>query len=269
MAMIGSEGIYGEILESCSKGETVALATIVKTTGSTPGKVGFKMLIYSDGRISGTVGGGCNEAKVIYEALEAINTGQPKLITLTYTGVNSGSPICGGTSEVFIEPILTQPTLYIFGAGHIAQALTKIAKTIGFRTAVFDDREEFANRERFPEADEVHVIDFNRVQDVVKLKSNSYVVIVTRGHKHDQDVLKSVLKDDKVAYVGMIGSSKKVKEVFSSLIQEGVNEALLKKVCAPIGLDIGAKTPAEIAVSITAEIIAKRHGKIVQGSSHK
>ena len=163
--------------------------------------------------------------------------------------------------EVLIEPITRRPTLYIMGAGHVGQALAGIGRIVGCRTVVVDDREKYADTTRFEDADEVLVSDFSEIAGKVKVGKSSYIVIVTRGHQHDKTVLKAFIHSN-AAYIGMIGSRKKVKEVFQSLIQEGVDEKLLNHVYSPIGLDIGAQTASEIAISIMAEIIAHSRGKI-------
>lgn len=254
--MTGDLETYLAILEANRRGCAVALATVVRADGSTPGKIGFKMLVFNDGKILGTVGGGENETVAITEALDTIRKGQARLKTIKYEGrgASSDEPICGGSMDIFIEPILPSVTLYIFGAGHVGEALAKIAKIIGLRVVVVDDREEFANKERFPEADEILVTDYEQVEDKLKLPANAYVVIATHGHRNDLDVLKSFVRCD-LEYIGMMGSRKKVEEVFKALEKDGVPRKLLKRVHAPIGTDIGAQTPAEIAVSIVAEII--------------
>lgn len=255
--LVDNDDIYREILEARSRREPVALATIVKVSGSTPGKLGFKMLVLSSGKVLGTVGGGCNEANIVAEAMEAIRTGEARLVVVEYEGADIGSeePLCGGSCEVFIEPILPPPTLYIFGAGHVGQSLAKVGKVAGFRIVIIDDREEFANKERFPDADEILVTDFSKANEKLKLSGTSCIVVATRGHKNDRTVLRSLVECD-LRYIGMIGSKKKVKETFGSLERDGTSRELLQKVHAPIGLSIGAKTPAEIAISIVAEIIS-------------
>jgi xanthine dehydrogenase accessory factor len=223
------------------------------------------MLVYGNGEILGSVGGGTFEAKVISEALNAIRTSEPKTYKFKFDknekDRSDNQPICGGKMEVLIEPIAPKPTLYIMGAGHIGLALAIIGKIIGFRIVVVDDRETFANKARFPDADEVLVLNFDRIADKVKLNSSSYVVIVTRGHLHDKTVLKAFIRSD-ATYIGMIGSRKKVKYVFQSLIEEGIEEKLIDRVYSPIGIDIGAQTASEIAVSIMAEMIAHARGKV-------
>lgn len=259
-----TDEIYQEILRLRSEGKTAALATVIRVTGFTPGKLLFKMLVYPNRETLGTVGGGAFEGRVISEALAVINTQDAKVFDFEFQGCNSAmtddQQICGGKMEVFIEPIMVKPTLYIIGAGHIGQALAKIGKTIGFKVIVVDDREEFANREKLPDADEIRLLDFGKVADEIKVDQSSCIVIVTRGHQHDKTVLKAFI-GSKATYIGMIGSKRKVKEVFQSLLDDGIEKGLLDHVYAPIGLDIGAQTPSEIAVSIMAEIIAHKYEK--------
>ncbi len=221
------------------------------------------MLVFPNGKIIGTVGGGKNEANIISEAKKVIETGEAKLAAFEYEGpdVDSKEPICGGSCEVFIEPILPRLTLYIFGAGHVGQPLAKIGKIAGFRIVVIDDREEFANKARFPDADEILVTDFSKVKERLKFSKRSCFIIATRGHENDLEVLRAFIESD-LLYIGMIGSKRKVKEVFESLKRDGISKRLLERVHAPIGLSIGAETPAEIAISIIAEIVLKiRTGK--------
>lgn len=259
--MASDSEIFQEIIEANERGEALVLATVVKAGGSTPGKVGFKMLVYSDGRILGTVGGGRNEAEVLAQAKEVMRTGEAKLVAVKYEGANVGSdePICGGFSEIFIDPLSTAPTLTIFGAGHIGQALAKIAKIAGFQTVVVDDREEFANKENFPDAKQILVADVKGAKEKLQLTPKSLVVIITRGHKNDLDVLRSFITRE-LEYIGMIGSKRKITEIFESLEREGISRKQLEKVHAPIGLNIGSETPGEIAVSIVAELISIIHG---------
>jgi xanthine dehydrogenase accessory factor len=218
------------------------------------------MLVYSDGRILGTVGGGRNEAEVLAQAMEVMRTGEARSIVVRYEGADVGSdePICGGFSEIFIDPLSTAPTLIIFGAGHIGQALAKIAKIAGFQTVIVDDREEFANKENFPDAKQILVTDVKGAKEKLQLTPRSYVVIITRGHKNDLDVLRSFITSE-LRYIGMIGSKRKIGEMFETLENEGIARKLLEKVHAPIGLNIGSETPGEIAVSIVAELISVTH----------
>jgi xanthine dehydrogenase accessory factor len=222
------------------------------------------MLVYSDGKTSGTVGGGLLEAKVREEALRCISDKKPRLLefALDDESADSIGVLCGGKVKVFIEPIQGASTLYVFGGGHIALPLVQFAKALEFAVVVVDDRPEFANKERFPLADEVKVGDFSQVAKSIDFRESDCVVIITRGHEHDEEVLKECLSKEKPpGYVGMIGSKEKIARTFSHLREQGVSEQLVAKVKAPIGLDIGARTPAEIATSIMAEIVAHKYGK--------
>jgi xanthine dehydrogenase accessory factor len=250
------KNIYEEIEKVIRMGEVATLATIIKTKGSTPGKVGQKMLVKSDGTTVGTVGGGCIDAEVFARTQDVIKTGVAQTFTITLSKEEAGDSglICGGEVEIFIEPLAT-PSVYIFGAGHISCTISKIAKMAGFRVVVIDDREEFANCQRFPEADEILLRPFDSID--LMPSEDSYIVIVTRGHRYDQQVLEWAVKQ-KAKYIGMIGSKEKIKNTYENLVSRGVSKGVLERVHSPIGLDIGAKTPDEIAVSIVAELIKIR-----------
>ena len=251
--------IYQEIVRVKEAGQEAALVTIVSASGSTPREEGAKMLVRPDGTIVGTIGGGNLEAQVIKEAIMVIKQGQPKRIhfTLSDKEASEVGMICGGDLEVFIEPILTAPTLFIFGGGHISLSLARMGKLIGFKITVIDDRAEFANAERFPDAETVLTGDFITIFPKLKIDKTSYIVIVTRGHQHDELVLEWAVGTP-AKYIGMIGSKTKVKTIFSHLLAKGVSQETLDSVHSPIGLGIGAQTPEEIAVSILAEIIKIR-----------
>jgi xanthine dehydrogenase accessory factor len=253
------DDIYQEIVRVKAEGGEAALVTVVSASGSTPREEGAKMLVRPDGSIFGTIGGGSLEARVIKEAIEVIKRGKPKHhhFALTARGAGELGMICGGDTDVFIEPILTQPTLYIFGGGHIALALAKMGKLCGFKITVVDDRADFAQAERFPEADVILAKDFNKSFSKIKIDRLSYIVIVTHGHKHDEVVLEWAVGTP-AKYVGMIGSKTKNKTIFTHLRARGISQEQLDRVHAPIGLEIGAQTPEEIAVSILAEIIKAR-----------
>jgi xanthine dehydrogenase accessory factor len=222
------------------------------------------MLVYPDGKISGTVGGGLLEAKVREEALGCISDKKPRLLKLALDEESADSigVLCGGKVQVFVEPVQGASTVYVFGGGHIAIPLVQFAKTLEFAVAVVDDRQDFANRERFPQADEVKVGEFASVTKSMNFCEGDSVVIISRGHAHDEVVLKECLsKASLPGYIGMIGSREKIARTFSNLRDQGISQELLAKVRAPIGLDIGARTPAEIALSIIAEIVAYRYGR--------
>ncbi|HEX3376196.1 MAG TPA: XdhC/CoxI family protein [Candidatus Acidoferrales bacterium] len=240
-------------------GRRGAVATIVNVRGSIPSFETAKMLIRDDGSISGTVGGGCVEAEVWQAAREVMESEKPRTLTfnLNQNPKYDTGLVCGGTLDIFIEPVLPPASLYIFGAGHVALSLYRTAKNAGFDVSVVDDRESYANRERFPEANEVIAEDFEQAMARISPNETSYVVIVTRGHHDDMRVLRWAVQTQ-ARYIGMIGSKRKTITIFRELVKEGIPEDLFERVHAPVGLDIGAITPEEIAVAITAELIAVR-----------
>ena len=252
------------------RGEPSALVTIVRASGSTPQRTGAKMLVFADGRTIGTIGGGCYENDALGKAREAIATGKPALVKydLNDDFVQESGLICGGQMEVYIDPIAPAPSLYVIGAGHVGWHLGRVAADAGFRLHVVDDREKFANAERFPAADTIVVGDIATWLHRAELPASAYVVVVTRGHTHDFDAIRALAARD-LRYLGLIGSRAKVARVFDALEAEGMPVECLARVHAPIGLDIGAITPAEIAISILAELIAIRHGKDVSAVSMK
>ncbi len=254
--------VFTAVAEALERGEPAALVTIVSTTGSTPQRVGAKMLVYSDGRIVGTIGGGCYENDAFWKAREAINTRRPELVhyELSDDFAQETGLICGGQMDVYIEPIEPSPELYIVGAGHVGFHLARLAADVGFRVHIVDDREKFANAERFPTASEVVVDSIPSWLDRANLPSHAYAVIVTRGHTNDLEALRA-LAPRELRYLGLIGSRAKVARIYDALAADGMSPELLARVHAPIGLDIGAVTPQEIAVSILAELIAVKHGK--------
>ncbi len=257
-----NQEVFAALGEAMSRAEDVALVTIVATNGSTPQRVGAKMLVYADGRIVGTVGGGCYENDAFWKAKESLKT--RKALRVKYEldddFAQENGLVCGGQMEVFIEPIEPPPSVYVIGAGHVGQYLGKFAHDAGFMVRVVDDREAFANRERFPDAAEIVVDDVPGWLTAAVLPASAYVVIVTRGHRHDLDALRAVVSRD-LRYVGLIGSRAKIARVYEALVAEGVDPERFAKVHAPIGLDLGAVTPQEIAVSIVAELIAVRRGR--------
>ena len=257
------EDIYEEIVRIKQKGDVAALATIVWVKGSTPRAEGAKLLIKSDGSILGSIGGGCLEAEVWQEAMKVIAEETPKVLNFDLTG-RKDTPeglICGGIMEVLIEPILSQPTVYLFGAGHIASAVSHIAKMTGFRVTVIDDRPAYANAEKFPDADEFHVDDPTMTVSKLNINKPSYLVIACRGHLEDQQVLEQAIKTP-AGYIGMVGSKKKVKTILTNMKAKGISQKNLDKIHAPIGLRIATETPDEIAVSIMAEIIDIRRQRV-------
>jgi xanthine dehydrogenase accessory factor len=254
--------VFAAIVDALARGEATALVTIVSTTGSTPQRVGAKMLVFGDGRIVGTIGGGCYENDAFGKAREAILSRAPQLVhyELDDDFAQETGLICGGQMDVYIEPIEPSPELYIVGAGHVGFHLARIAQEVGFRVHVVDDREKFANAERFPTAAEVIVDDIPAWIARANLPAHAYAVIVTRGHTNDLEALRA-LAPRELRYLGLIGSRAKVARIYDALSADRMPAETLKRVHAPIGLDIGAVTPQEIAVSILAELIAVKHGK--------
>jgi xanthine dehydrogenase accessory factor len=256
--------IYEELVGLRKAGRSGALATIIQVNGSIPAYETAKILVRDDGSMVGTIGGGCVEAEVWQAAREVIADEKPRRMTfhLNNDPAFDSGLICGGTLEVYIEPVPAQPTAFIFGAGHVSQAISKVASLAGFETVIVDNRPAFANRERFAEATEIHADEFEQAFAKLKITGSSYIVIVTRGHRDDMRVLQWAVSTP-ARYIGMIGSRRKVITTFRQLEKEGVAAGKLERVHAPIGLDIGAITPEEIAVAITAELVAVRRGAAV------
>ena len=259
--------LFEEIVRMRKAGMRGALATIVHTNGSIPSYESSRMLVREDGSIVGTIGGGCVEADVWAAAKEVMEKESPRKMTFQLNNVASydNGLICGGSLEVFVEPILPQPVAYIFGGGHISMALAKSASAAGFGIVVIDDREQFANKERFPMAQEL----YTSYEDAfARLAPNaaSYLVIVTRGHRDDMRVLAWAVRTQ-ARYIGMIGSKRKVISVYQALEKEGYAPEEFARVYAPMGLEIGALSPEEIALSITAELIALRRNS--SSAQHK
>ncbi len=336
--------IFEDAVQILNGEQNIALATVIATSGSTPGKVGYKMLVSAQsGDLTGTVGGGLIEAKVIEDARQMLNKPGCRLLRFDLGETpDDEKGICGGTIEllietfdasalslfrdlsiaarggagsvlisiiasdglprkmllqdvhtiddttspafapeivtaikdlvatghgatkvsaggldVFIESLAKPPVVILFGAGHLAGHIAQFAKSVHFRVIVCDDRAEYANRKRFPEADEIVVEDFGRVLKTLRIDANSYLVIVTRGHEHDLIVLEKALKTD-AHYIGMIGSKRKTQTLLDKLREKGVHEASLARVYSPIGISIGAVTPQEIALSIVSELVKIR-----------
>jgi xanthine dehydrogenase accessory factor len=253
--------IYEQIVQLRREGRRGAVATIINVRGSIPSFKAAKMLVRDDGSIVGTIGGGCVEADVWQAAREVMESEKSRTLTfdLNQDPKYDTGLVCGGTLEVFIEPVLPPALLYIFGAGHVAANLCQIAANAGFDPIVTDDRTSYATKERFPTARELRALDFDEAVKNIDPNEASYIVIVTRGHRDDMRLLRWAVQT-RARYIGMIGSKRKVIGIFKMLQEEGVSAHLFDRVHAPIGLDIGAVTPEEIAVAITAELIAfRRH----------
>jgi xanthine dehydrogenase accessory factor len=251
--------IFAEIAKLRREGRKAALATIIQVQGSIPSYESSKILIRDDGSIVGTVGGGCVEAEVWSAAQQVMREEKPRRLHFnlnTQPELDNGL-ICGGSLDIFVEPILAVPTAFIFGGGHVSLYVSKVANVAGFDTVVMDDRPAFANPERFPEAAETHAGPWEEIFPRLKINGFSYIVLVTRGHKGDLTCLRWALTTP-ARYIGMIGSKRKFIEIAKVLEGEGVPTEKLERVHSPVGLDIGALTPEEIAVAIVAEMIAVR-----------
>ena len=256
-----NEEVFRAVVAALDEGQDVALVTIVKTSGSTPQRVGAKMLIYADGRTVGTIGGGCYESDASLKARDSLHTRRAQVVRYELSDdiAEESGLICGGQMEVYIEPLERAAHLYLVGAGHVSAHLARFAAHTGFRVHVLDDRSRFASRERFPEAQDIVVDTIPDALARIEWPASSFVVVVTRGHKHDFEALRAVA-GQKFRYLGMIGSRAKVKRILDALQAQGCQPDWLQEIHAPIGLDIGAVTPAEIAVSILAELVAVKNG---------
>lgn len=253
--------LYEAIVDLRRRGRRAALATIVRRLGSTPRKDHAKMLVLDDGSALGSVGGGCTEAEVWQAAHKVLETGRATLLRFELKDEDAENEglVCGGTVEIFVEPILPDPKLVLLGAGHVARAIAEGAHRLGFQVAVLDDRESFANRERFPHAGEVVAQPFEKGLSPIEVTDNTFILVVTRGHRHDQIALEAAIAS-RARYVGLIGSRRKISMLVDNLLAKGLSPDLFSKLYAPIGIDIGSETPEEIAVSVLAELTAIQKG---------
>jgi xanthine dehydrogenase accessory factor len=251
--------IYQALAELEKKDESAALCTVVSSQGSTPRHVGSKMLVYPDGKFIGTVGGGDLEHRVLDEAWIAIAEGKARLLKYNMVDPSRGDPgVCGGTVEVFVEPILPAPMIVVVGAGHVGKAVVHLAKWLGFRVAVSDDRPEFCNPESVPGADAYYPVEMGKLPEHLKVTRQTYIVITSRGSNVDAAGLPNLLETN-AAYIGVIGSKRRWATTARALKEKGVAEEKIAKVHSPMGLELQAETPEEIAVSIMAEILIVRN----------
>ena len=255
--------LYRKMASLLDEGTPFVLVNVLEAVGSTPRKGGAKMIVLPDGRTIDTIGGGKVEAQATADALEALKRGVSRVVEyeLRPSGEHALGMVCGGQAKVSLDVHAPGSTLFIIGAGHIGQKLAPMAKLLDFRVVVLDERPEFANAARFPDADEVIVGHPRDAANLVHIDERTHVVIVTHGHVHDTDALRAVAPSD-AAYVGLIGSKTKVKTVLGTLAEEGVPVEALARTRAPIGLDLGGQTPGEVSLSILAQIVAERHGKV-------
>ena len=241
--------IYQEAARIKQKGGSAILATLISLDGTFPKGEGAKALMKTSGEKVGFLLGGLeSQNKILSEGEKSLKERKPKVLFSSYEGIKT---------EILLEPVFSEPTVYLFGGGHVSEQVAPLAKRVHFKVVVIDDREMFANQERFPEADEVIVSEFEKCFDRLNIDDSSYIVIVTRGHLYDGFVLEQAVKSD-ARYIGMIGSKKKIKTLYQNLMQKGMTKETLNRVHAPIGIDINSETPEEIAVSIVAELIKVR-----------
>ena len=249
------QSIYQAVAEVVKNNEQAALCTVVRSQGSTPRRAASKMLVYADGSILGSVGGGEMESRVIAEARQAILDGRPRLVEYSMSDPARGDPgVCGGQMEIFVEPIQPNPTLIIFGAGHVGRAVAHLAHWLGFRVVASDDRPEFCTPETFPEADEHYPGSPQEIPAHVRITPRTYVVLTTRNVDVDVQILPSLLSSS-AGYIGVIGSRRRWATTRQKLDDLGISQEELSRVHSPMGLKLNAETPEEIAVSIMAEII--------------
>ncbi|MDP1546234.1 MAG: XdhC/CoxI family protein [Anaerolineales bacterium] len=260
--------IYQALAEIEKNNDSAALCTVTKSEGSTPRHVGSKMLVYPDGKFIGTVGGGDLEHRVLDEAWMAISDGKARLLNYNMSDPSRGDPgVCGGQVEVFVEPILPPPLLVVIGAGHVGKAVVHLAKWLGFRVVVNDDRAEFCNPEATPGADAYYPVEMGKLLEQLPVTKQTYLVVTSRGSSVDALGLPSLL-ESQAAYIGVIGSKRRWATTVKALKAKGVADELIAKVHSPMGLELQAETPEEIAVSIMAEVLMLRDkgsGKPMKG----
>jgi xanthine dehydrogenase accessory factor len=256
--------IFEKVVDAKKRGLPLVLLSVIDVKGSSPREIGARMILWQDGTTDGTIGGGAIEKEALQEAGRVFETREARVFHYDLTDLKMQ---CGGKMSVFIEPILPKKQLIIFGAGHIGLALSHIAELLSFSLTVVDDRSEFANEQRFPHAAAIICKNYKESFNDLIFK-DSYIVIVTYKHLHDQEILEECVKHP-FAYLGMIGSTTKVTKAFNLLMEKNVSKDILNKIHSPIGLDIGANTPEEIAVAIAAEMIAVKNGQDISSLTMK
>jgi xanthine dehydrogenase accessory factor len=255
MVLVIEENLFKKLGERVQRGEKAALAIVTETGGSTPGKPGIMMAVFENGETIGTVGGGRIELEATGRALECIESGESRSFKFELEGTDKSSGMfCGGSSTIFIRSFNPKPKLVIVGAGHVSLSLSKVAATQSFEVHIVDNREELCNRERFPEAEKLHLGDIAETLKSLEIGTETYIVIAGPNHELDEKSLESVLSRG-ARYIGMLGSKKKVEKIREHILERGGLKEDLDQVYTPIGIDIGSNIPSEIAVGIMAEII--------------
>jgi xanthine dehydrogenase accessory factor len=260
--------ILNELLAAQERGEAVVLATIIRARGSVPRHSGSKMIIYPDGRTSGTIGGGEMESRIIVEAQSCLVDGQARVVPYALVDPQRGDPgICGGEVEVYLEPYAPPTTLLVIGCGHVGKALASLAKWMGYRVIVSDDRQDLASAENIPEADVYLPGEITEVLAQVQIHANTHIALLTRNVALDRQIL-PLLAETPAPYIGVIGSRKRWQETKRLLIADSFEEKKLLKFHSPIGLELMAESPEEIAISIMAEIVMLRRGGTGERMAH-
>jgi xanthine dehydrogenase accessory factor len=255
-----NQQILNELLSAQEKGDPVVLATVIRTSGSVPRQSGAKMLVYPGPRISGTIGGGEMEARIISEALESLHEGQPRVVPFSLVDPERGDPgVCGGEVEVYLEPYAPPATLLVIGCGHVGKAVAALGHWLGYRVVVNDDRQELASPEHIPDADLYVPGSVADLLVEIKVHGNTYVALLTRNVGLDREIL-PLLAHTEAPYIGVIGSRRRWEQTKKLLLADGLPESELNRFHSPIGLKLNAETPEEIAVSIMAEIMMLRRG---------
>jgi xanthine dehydrogenase accessory factor len=257
---VSDREIFEALVEAKHNGESVALAIITRDQGSVPRHAGTKMLVYPDGSIKGTIGGGEMESRVIAAALEALASGESASLHYEMSEPERGDPgVCGGQMDVYLEPIMPDPTVLVVGCGHVGQALAELAHWLGFHVVATDDRADLCTPENVPHADELICTPPAEVAEKAPIHRRTYIAAVTRGVPFDVVMLPALLATP-APYIGVMGSRRRWATAAKQLREEGMSEADLARVHAPIGFELKAETPREIAVSIMAEILAHHYG---------
>ena len=252
--------VLEELLAAQGRREPVALAVIIRDQGSVPRHAGTKMLVYGDGRTLGTIGGGEMEARVVAAAAEALRDGQTRLVPYSLVDPQRGDPgVCGGSVEIYVEPHLSPATLYVLGCGHVGRALVSLGHWLGYRVVAWDDRAELATTQNVPDADVLLSGPLPEALIAQPIDARTYVAVVTRNVDLDRQILPHLLATP-TPYLGVMGSRRRWQETQRQLLADGLSAERLARITAPIGLELNAESPAEIAVSIMAQIIMAQRG---------
>lgn len=247
--------IHQKIAEAYTAGQPIVVATIISDSGSVPRHTGAKMVIYPDGTIFGTIGGGEFENRAKQAAVEVFQSGKPRILSMKLVDPAKGDAgVCGGQAEIFLEPVMSEPTILIIGAGHCGKALAELAKWLNFRVVITDDRSDLLTEEILPGMDRLYLLEPEEIGKAVPIDRNTYIAAVSRNVDYDVAMLPGILKTE-AAYIGIMGSQRRWLTTVSQLKDQGVKDTEIERITAPLGLEIQAETPQEIAVSIMAQVI--------------